>query len=68
MSAETTTSVRDVIIVGSGPAGYAAAVYAARANLNPVLIRRECLLLLIILSVAPAHVPARRAASVGNRT
>lgn len=27
-----------VIIVGSGPAGYAAAVYAARANLNPVLI------------------------------
>jgi len=27
-----------VIILGSGPAGYAAAVYAARANLNPVLI------------------------------
>lgn len=27
-----------VIILGSGPAGYAAAVYAARANLQPVLI------------------------------
>jgi len=27
-----------LIIIGSGPAGYSAAVYAARANLNPVLI------------------------------
>ncbi len=29
-----------LIILGSGPAGYTAAVYAARANLNPVLITR----------------------------
>ena len=28
----------DLIILGSGPAGYTASVYAARANLNPVLI------------------------------
>ncbi|VAY02302.1 Thioredoxin reductase [Arsenophonus endosymbiont of Aleurodicus dispersus] len=27
-----------IIILGSGPAGYTAAIYAARANLNPVLI------------------------------
>ena len=27
-----------LIILGSGPAGFSAAVYAARANLNPVLI------------------------------
>jgi len=38
VSTDTTTSVRDVIIVGSGPAGYTAAVYTARANLKPLLI------------------------------
>ena len=34
----TASNVRDVIIVGSGPAGYTAAVYTARANMNPLLI------------------------------
>ncbi|MFZ3452157.1 thioredoxin-disulfide reductase [Arthrobacter sp. 7Tela_A1] len=38
---DTTASaqeVRDVIIVGSGPSGYTAAIYTARANLKPLLI------------------------------
>lgn len=40
MSTEVTPAndVRDVIIVGSGPAGYTAAIYTARADLKPLMI------------------------------
>jgi len=38
MAAGAPGSVENLVIVGSGPAGYTAAIYAARANLSPVLI------------------------------
>ncbi len=33
------SEVREVIIIGSGPAGYTAAIYAARANLSPLMFQ-----------------------------
>lgn len=37
MSAESRDVIREVVIVGSGPAGYTAAIYAARADLKPLI-------------------------------
>ncbi|MBV1781276.1 thioredoxin-disulfide reductase [Paeniglutamicibacter sp. ABSL32-1] len=38
MATEAPDAIRNVIIIGSGPAGYTAAVYTARANLQPLVI------------------------------
>ena len=35
---DSSTEIENVVIIGSGPAGYTAAIYAARANLQPLLV------------------------------
>jgi len=42
------SDINEVVIVGSGPAGYTAAIYAARAQLKPIIYELKDLMLRLL--------------------
>ena len=64
-SSSTEDTVHDIIIIGSGPAGYTAAIYTARAELNPVVFEGTSFGGALMTTTEVENFPGFRAAIMG---